>query len=162
MKHKFVIGIDGSGADEAIKVVQDYKQWIIQKTGELARRLAEMGATSAEVGFAAAYYDGDNDVSVTTEQRGESVHAVIATGAATLFIEFGSGLIGYGHPEPHGYGPGTFPPTDPSHPRWNQPTGWYMPGGGHTHGNPPNAPMYNSVKELEREIEAIAREVFSD
>lgn len=157
MKRKYTITLDGKGVDEMLKGVQEYKIWLSKKTDELVQRLAERGATVASVNFAAAYYDGDNDVSVSTEQRGQNVCAVVATGEATLFIEFGSGLIGYGHPEPQGFGPGTYPGKG----HWDDPDGWWYAHGKKSHGNPPAMAMYNTVKELEQDLEQIAREVFS-
>lgn len=162
---KITIGIDGSGINEALKVIAEEKKWLKSKCDELSKRLAEMGATKAEVNFAAAYYDGDiGKITVKADQRGKNTYTVMASGREVLFIEFGTGLIGYGHPEAGGYGPGTYPPTDPAHPRWNQKGGWfYNDEGGeahHTHGNPPNMPMYNSVKELEQELSRVVQEVF--
>lgn len=163
MRKKFVIGVDGSGIDAAIRGVNEYQQWLRKKTDELASRLADRGQTVADVNFSAAYYDGINDVKVTVEKVDDGHYKVMAGGEAVLFIEFGSGLIGYGHPEVQNYGPGTYPPTDPAHPHWNQPHGWYYTEDGeshHTHGNPPSAAMYNAIKELEQDFSAIVREVF--
>jgi hypothetical protein len=89
---------------------------------------------------------------------------VVATGDAVLFIEFGAGyLMGYGHPEPMGYGPGTYPGKG----HWDDPKGWYLPkavqeatGKKKSFGNPPAAAMYNTVKDLEERIAEIASEVF--
>lgn len=162
---KYTIGIDGSGLDEMIRGVEKYRQWIEQKTNELAQRLADMGATSASLGFARAIYTGTNDFEISVEQSGENAYKVQANGETVLFVEFGSGkTYGYGHPEVQGFGPGTYPPTNPAHPHWDDENGWYLPkdkGGEHTFGNPPNAPMYNAVKELERQIYDVAREVFA-
>lgn len=165
MSRKFLIGLDGSGIDAMLTAIEDEKRWLREKTEELSRRLAEMGATRAEVNFAASYYSGDIDAKVSVEPKGDGAYVVKAEGETVLFVEFGTGLIGYGHPEPSGYGPGTFPPTDPKHPRWNQPGGWfYKDTSGeihHTHGNPPNMPMYRSVRELEMELNRLVQEVFT-
>lgn len=165
MKHKYVIGLDGSGIDEMLRGVEEYKRWIERKTDELAKRLADMGAVRASFGFSRAVYNGVEDHTIDVERVGEAAYKVKANGETVLFVEFGTGVTyGYGHPEVGKYGPGTYPPTNPNNPHWDDPNGWWIPkekGGGHTYGNPPNAPMYNTVKDLEREIEAIAREVFS-
>ena len=104
-------------------------------------------------------------MNVTIEQRGENACAVVATGEATLFIEFGSGyMMGYGHPEPQGYGPGTWSDGPNGKGHWDDPNGWYLPkekGGGKSYGNPPAGAMYSAVKEIELEFERVAREVFS-
>ena len=176
MKHSFTIGIDGSGIDAALKGIEEYKKWIKEKTELLTRRLAEIGVQVASEEFSLAEYNGTNDVSVSIENRGDMMCAVVASGEATLFIEFGTGIT-YpdGHPERpagvagrgqygkwgnnpngwryrdyHGQGNGDAQP-DPKHP------GYY-----HTYGNPSNMCMYLTVSELEQRFTEIAREVFND
>ena len=167
MKRSYVIGIDGSGADEMLKGVREYQKWIERKTQELCKRCAELGATSASLDFARAFYVGKNNAKVSVK-RVPNGYEVRANGEAVLFLEFGAGyLYGYGHPEAgdHGMGPGTWPPADPDHPHWNDPEGWYLPkskGGAHTYGNAPTMAMYNARKEIERNIREIIREVFRD
>lgn len=173
MKRKYVIGLDGSGIDETLDGIEQYRQWIVRKTDELSKRLADLGATAASLHFSRAIYNGTNDFEITVEPRGQGVYAVRANGDTVLFVEFGSGLIGYGHPEVGEYGPGTYPGKG----HWDDPKGWWYPtddpgeirstnkagqGYAHSYGNPPNAPMYNTVKELEQEIVRVAKEVFSD
>lgn len=137
----------------------DYSDFIKKKTDDLARRLGEIGVQRAEVYFAEAQYDGKNDTRVRLEHRGDGQYAVIAEGLATVFIEFGSGLIGYGHPEPQGLVPGSYSDTiGKGH--WNDPRGWYYAHGQKSHGNPPAAAMYKSEKEVEQEILNIVEEVF--
>lgn len=178
MKNHFVIGLDGSGFDDLIRGVEEYERWLNEKARELVQRLADIGVDVASVRFENAAYDGVNDVSVNFEERGELTRAVVATGQAVLFIEFGAGATyGYGHPEPQGYGPGTYPgkgqglnhywfytgqpgtaggalATDPK-------TGYVHPNTTITHGNPPSAAMYNARKQLEEDFDSIAREVFA-
>lgn len=144
------------GLDDLQKWLGEHKKWIEQKTSELVDRLAERGVHLAQIYFSTATYDGDNDVKVTVEKRGENSAAVIATGKATLLIEFGAGyMMGYGHPEPQGYGPGTYPGQKHAF----DPEGWYLPknvqaitGKEKSFGNPPAAPMYVTVKDLETEL----------
>lgn len=166
MKHKISVPLTVQGIDRLIKTLDEYERWLNQKCQELVERLAQEGMTAAQWGFDMAYYVGTNDVKVTTEQRGENVMAVIATGHATLFIEFGSGvLMGYGHPEPLDYGPGTYPGKG----HWDDPNGWYLPkevqaetGQIKSYGNPPAMAMYNARKMLEQDLQRIAEEVFKD
>lgn len=171
MKRKYVIGIDGSGIDDAIKGVKEYQRWIERKSKQLAKRLAELGATAASLNFSRAIYTGPNDYEITVEQTGETSYTVHANGNAVLFIEFGAGATyGYGHPEVGKYGPGTWPyphyrnVNGEQVANWENPSGWWLPkeaGGGHTYGNPPNMPMYNAVKDLREDIGRIAKEVFN-
>lgn len=149
--------------DAAVKEIRDYADWVKRKTAELARRLADMGAVNVSLGYSRAVYTGDNDISVTVEQQGENSYAIIANGEAVLFVEFGAGVTyGYGHPqssvEGTPMGPGTYP-SEKGH--WNDPKGWWIPGGEHTYGNPPSMTMYLTAKELRNQLEDIAREVFS-
>lgn len=179
MKHTYVIGIDGSGIDEAIRGVNERKEWLRRKTDELAKRLADYGVSQAQLNFSAALYDGINDVSVEpAEKKGDGWYVVKANGSAVLFIEFGTGVhYPDSHPEPNGFSHGTYGKGLGANDYWfytGQPgnaggvlatdpkTGYVHPNTTITHGNPANMSMYNAVKELERNFESIAREVFSD
>lgn len=129
---------------------------------ELCRRLAQYGLVLAEASFAGAAYDGPKDVSVEVEET-ENGYKIVASGTTVLLVEFGAGVtLGYGHPlaSQFGYGPGTYPGQRHA----MSGNGWYLPkskGGGHTYGNPPSMTMYNTARDIRREIESIAREVFS-
>lgn len=154
-----------SGIKKLRKALLDYQKWLERKTDEFVKVLADRGCEFAQILFTAALYDGDNDVKVSVEQRGKNYAAVVAVGKSTLFIEFGAGyMLGYGHPaaSEYGMGPGTYPGQR----RAFSPNGWYFKDSGgnkvHSFGNPPAAPMYSAVKELEIELERIAREVFHD
>ena len=156
MAQTITVDLSVHGIEKLKRFLIGKQRWLDRKTDEVCRRLADMGATKAEVNFAAAYYDGAEDHNITVENRGKNAYAVVVSGTTVLFVEFGSGLIGYGHPEPNGYGPGTYPGKG----HWDNPNGWWYGSGQHSHGNPPNMPMYNTVKELEMELERVVREVF--
>ena len=157
MKHHYTIDLSGRGINQLMRGVAEYEKWVNDKTKEFVQKLAEKGVELASVSFAQAQYDGDNDVSVTWEDRGEFTRAVVATGKATLFIEFGAGkTLGYGHPEPLQFGPGTYPGKG----HWDDPNGWYYNNKKKSMGNPPSASMYNARKELEETFESTVREVF--
>ena len=136
-------------------------QTLILKRGaeRAAKRLADMGARKAEIYFAAAYYDGNNDFKIEVINTAPGCYKVLATGQTVLFVEFGTGLIGEGHPEPHGMTPGSYSDTvGKGH--WDNIDGWWYAHGKKSHGNPPNMPMYTTVKELELEIERVVQEEF--
>jgi hypothetical protein len=158
------IDLNEESVDKAIKQLNAYKRLLDKKTEEIAKRLAEMGATKVSLGFARSVYNGPQNVNVTVENRGNGQYAIVASGETVLFAEFGAGVrYGYGHPEANafGMGPGTYP-NGKGH--WNDPKGWWIPksaGGGHTFGNPPNMPMYNTEQELKKEIDRVVREVLS-
>lgn len=161
--------LNDASIDAAIQALEDYKKWIQAKAAELAKRLAEIGADNASVGYFLVKYDGPRDIDVTVEARGENAYAIVASGHPVLVIEFGAGVTyGYGHPNPEvdgkPMGPGTYPDAKG---HWNDPKGWYLPksatgkSGVHTYGNPPSAAMYQTAKGLREDLERIAREVFS-
>lgn len=166
MKHTIgVVPLTESGLEKLSKKLDEIESWLDQKSDELVDRLAQEGTEAAQFGFDIAVYDGVKDAKVRPEKRGEKTAAVIAEGESVLFMEFGSGVtLGYGHPEPLEYGPGTYPGKG----HWNDPNGWYLPkdaqkatGIEHSVGNPPAMAMYNARKELEQNLERIAREVFN-
>ena len=161
MKHTISVQLSEQGIDRLIKKLDEYERWLQRKTREFVDRLADRGCHLSQIYFSSATYDGVNDVKVHVEKQGENAAAVVAVGNATLFIEFGAGyMMGYGHPEPQGYGPGTYPGQKHAF----DPNGWYFKDSSgntvHSFGNPPAAPMYVTVKDLEMELEKIAREVF--
>lgn len=142
----------------AIKELQQYKQWVLKKEAELRTRLAARGADVAKIQFSAAAYDGVKDVSVRVDDTG-SVAVIYAEGKSVAFIEFGSGAkYGYGHPQAaqFGVGPGTYP-SDKG--LWNNPKGWWFGSGQHSYGNPPAMAMWQAVQVMTEELTTIAREV---
>ena len=159
-----MITVKVKGLTETLRRIEEYKIGVQRKANELARRLAEMGATNVSLMFARAIYDGQNDFTVTVEDVPTGGYKIVVNGESVAFVEFGAGVTyGYGHPQAaeFGVGPGTYP-DGKGH--WNDPKGWWIPkdkGGGHTYGNPPNMPMYNTAADLRNEIERVAREVFS-
>ena len=164
MKYKITVDIFKDGVEGLAEEIANYQIWLSEKSQELAQRLAELGATYADQGFANAFYDGSEDHTITVQSDGPAHYIVRADGKTVLFVEFGAGVtMGYGHPEAgeNGMGPGTYP-GGKGH--WNDPKGWSFFENGqlvHTFGNPPNAPMYNAVKTLEQRLESIVREVFA-
>lgn len=135
------------------------------KADQVCERLANIGAERATVGFSEAFYQGTNDVQVMVEPI-QNGYRVRASGNAVLFIEFGAGVTyGYGHPEPNGNVPGSYPGKG----HWDDPHGWWFPSAGaegadrytHTYGNPPSAAMYKAQQECIRNIERVVNEVFN-
>lgn len=160
--------------DSLIQKIEDLENWQSDRAIVFADRLAQEGMEIASIKFSQAVYDGTNDVSVTVEPRGNNVRAVVATGGATLFIEFGTGVTypddhpeagelgmkrgeyGQGHGKQHSWGyygdPGTNGVLK------EKKNGGFVV---ITHGNPANMPMYETVKELQDRLTEIAKEVFS-
>ena len=160
--------------DSLIRKIEDLGNWQSDRAIVFADRLAQEGMEIASIKFSQAVYDGTNDVSVTVEPRGNNVRAVVATGRATLFIEFGTGVTypdnhpeagelgmkrgeyGQGHGKQHSWGyygdPGTNGVLK------EKKNGGFVV---ITHGNPANMPMYETVKELQDRLTEIAKEGFS-
>lgn len=167
MKHTISVPLSERGFDRLIRKLDEYERWMKRKTDQLSLRLASLGATSASIGFATALYDGINNTTITVEHRGDGIYAVKANGETVLIIEYGAGvaMANPPHPEPNGFGPGTYPEQKHA----MDPDGWYVPkekrqyvGHKKSYGSPANAPMYNSVKNLEQEFARIVQEVFAD
>ena len=162
MKVVYNVDLSESGINELQRGLKEYQKFIWRKSDELCKRLADMGAVKASLYFSRSVYTGKEDHEISV-RRIEGGYAVRADGETVLFVEFGTGLIGYGHPEAHGLGPGTYPGKG----HWDDPEGWWLPRNKsdghsqHTFGNPPNAPMYNTVKELEQELARVVKEVFA-
>lgn len=174
MSQTINVPLSGRGIERLIREIENWKNRLQEQTAVFLDRVAQEGLEIASVKFERAVYDGTNDVSVAVESRGNNVRAVVATGRAVLFVEFGTGVTySDNHPEAgklsmkrgeYGQGHGK-----------QQSWGYYgEPGtngllkekknGGFvviTHGNPANMPMYETVKELQDRLTEIAREVFS-
>ena len=168
------VSLTPDGISRLIDEVEAYKKWITSKVTEFVSRLGEEGVSIASAQFSQAQYDGTNDVSVSLEVRDSNRVAVVAIGAATLFIEFGTGVL-YPDDHPEAAENGMVRGMYGSRLGRLQ-KGWRYVGDPGTHGevitegkhvgeirtlgNPANMPMYNTVKELEERFAEIAREVF--
>lgn len=174
MNQPVIIPLSIPAYDSLIRKAENFGNWQSDRAVVFADRLAQEGMEIASVKFSQAVYDGTNDVSVTVEPRGNNVQAVVATGGATLFIEFGTGVTypddhpeaeelgmkrgeyGQGHGKQHSWGyygdPGTNGVLK------EKKNGGFVV---ITHGNPANMPMYETVKELQDRLTEIAKEVFS-
>ena len=173
-KEKLSVDLSSDGIGQLIKAVKDYQKWLTSKISEFLTRLAAEGVVIASVQFRQAQYDGTNDVTVHSEERDGKRVAIVAVGSATLFIEFGTGIL---YPDTHpeaaenGMVRGEY-----GHRLGRLQKGWRYEGspgtngeiiteGKHageirTRGNPANMPMYNTVRELEDRFTEIAKEVF--
>lgn len=148
---------DYASVSRATRSLEEYAADLIEKANTVCERLATIGAVRASLDFSRAIYNGTNDVEVTVEPI-DNGYAIHARGNAVLFIEFGSGTTyGYGHPEPEGYGPGTYPGKG----HWDDPNGWWYGSHEHSYGNPPAAAMYHAKQDVLQEVQRIADEVFA-
>lgn len=152
--------------------INQMRRDIPKKVDEFLQKMSAIGAEKAQVRFSSAKYSGENDVKVTWKESRDGRYAVVASGNATLFIEFGTGVhYPDDHPEkPAGIaGRGEYGKGNGKREAWgyygspgniepvyvNDDTGLIV-----TRGSPANRCMYESQKELEDEVERISREVF--
>lgn len=174
MKKVIHVELNSSSIDYAIRELQNYKKWILEKTEEFLKALAEEGVQISSVKFSEAEYDGTNDVSCSVEERDSTKVAVVAIGNAALFIEFGTGITyADNHPEAAANG---MIRGEYGHRLGRLEKGWRYKGDPgthgevitegkhagevHTYGNPANMCMYLTIRELEQRFEEIARRVY--
>ena len=147
----------------SIKEVEKYKQELLRKEKVFLEKLAYIGVKEASVRFTTAMYDGVNDVTVALEQTANG-YAIVASGQAVAFIEFGSGVYHntsepYPNPRPEGIvGIGEYGKGKGKRRAWG-----YKNEDGEvviTRGNPAAMPLWYATEEMRRSILQIAREVF--
>jgi hypothetical protein len=165
------VNLDTRSINGAIRLVEQYKRELTEKTELFRKRIADEIAREAASGFANAVFNdivhtgyGKPNVTVTNKDDG-AMSLVIANGKDAVWCEFGAGVYHNGSvgSSPHpkgaelgftigsygkGYGKGN---------TWGYYDGesLYL-----THGTPAQMPMYNAVKTVCGRIEEIAREVF--
>lgn len=154
---------DKKSIDAAIKQVQKYEADFKLKEAEFCRRLAEIGVSVAQTGFAVADYDGVKDVSVRLERTATGA-AVIAEGKTVGFIEFGTGVK---FPEWNNAGMEYTPPAHGTYGKGygKNPHGWYFKQSEgakarHTYGNEPAEAMRTARDVMIERAIQIAREVW--
>lgn len=162
------VELSESSIDRVIREINEYKEWVHQKTNELLERLAMIGIREASIRFTGAYYDSStgNDTSLTIIP-GQDKYTIVAEGTQVCFVEFGAGVY-YNGAEPY--------PNPPGRPQGIAGIGQYGKGKGtrkmwayyddtgelkKTHGTPAAMPMYHASRKIEDELLNIAREVFS-
>lgn len=165
-----IISVTLRGLERLIQQLEQYPILIEQKAGELCSRLAEIGAINVSIQFSRALYTGPMDHNVAVEETPEGHYQIIVSGECVAFVEFGTGMHDGVHPleSELGMHPGSWSDGPMGKHHWNDPRGWYLPkdkwaadGTRHTFGNPANMPVYNTGQDLRREVERVAREVFS-
>lgn len=162
-----------------INSIRDYQNKMSSKTKVFLERLAEVGIEGATVRFQSAIYDGVNDVKMdsTPEWVDDHTMRIVARGKAVTFIEFGAGVHfnAQVHPKASELGAirGTYGHGNGMRDAWV-----YRGDPGTmgivlkrdsllgdkilTHGNPANRCLYDVGKDLRREAERIAKEVFAE
>ena len=159
------------GIDDTISLLGNASD--TNKIQEFLTRLAEIGVEVAERHYNSvpSEYGNIEYPTVSFEVIDNNNVCVVATGTDVLFLEFGTGIT-YAEPYPQdeGFEP-TFKMGDWSDNEelggkghWDNPNGWYLPkpypSGSRTKGIAPERAMYEAKKEMKKNIERIAKEVF--
>lgn len=165
------LDLDVAALDELVKRLEGFRKNFDAQIELYVNRLMQAGYQIANVRLADAKVTARSDIRnddtqlhVTIAERiGDTYLATLTLdGKRALFIEFGAGAtLGYGHPKPGKYGPGTYNPDSPN---WSNPGGWWYTNdqgeSRHTYGNKPYAPIYGAREAIEAEFLAIARQTF--
>lgn len=164
MSRRIKVRLTPESIDNALKELGNFQRWLREKTALFLEELGREGVEIAQARFLSAQYDGERDVTVHWEKRGEHRIALVAVGASVLFIEFGTGITyaGAGHPwgASTGMVPGSWSEGPEGKGHWKDPKGWYYAHGMKSLGNPAGMAMYETGKELEQKFEEIARRVY--
>lgn len=149
---------DKKSIGTALKQIQQYKRDFAKKEQLFLQKVAEIGVSVAQTGFALADYDGVNDVSVGLVKT-PTGYSVVASGETVGFIEFGTGVT---YPEWDNSGMEYTPPKHGTYGKGlgANPKGWYYAPGQHTYGNMPAEAMRTARDEMVSRVMMIAREVF--
>ena len=167
---KISVSLTPAGLDTAIRELQAYKKWLLDRAPVFVEELAKAGVEIADLKYHYAVYDGTNDVKVTLDDKEPLRKAVVAVGMAALFIEFGTGVQTWpdNHPEAADLGMvrGSYGKGYGKRKAWvyeGEPGSMGLPLKGDkvlTHGNPANMSMYQTKQELTELFESIAKRVF--
>ena len=157
------MSLSSSSIKDAITELKTFRDSLDHKMDKLLEELANIGVKEASVRFTTAMYDGvnDSDVSLKPVKNG---YAIVASGKAVAFIEFGAGVYHnsgepYPDPRPEGIvGIGEYGNGYGKRQAWgfNNEAGELVI----THGNPAAMPMWYASEEMRSKITKIAKEVF--
>lgn len=166
--------LDQSSIQDAVNLIERYEKELPKKAESFISSLAYEASVIAQNNFNTALYAGTNDVLVEFERLSGSEYRVEASGEATLFIEYGTG-VSYpenaaeiaetiGHIYSHGeYGFGFGKQASWTYRGEPGNIGESLGNGRvKTAGNPANSSLYNAKKDVARKAKLIAEEVFND
>ena len=151
------ITLDTASINKAIKELNQYQKDIERKADEICERLMQLGAERVSWNFALVspfISDKGRDYEITVRNEGKD-WILTAGGTEVLFLEFGSGLIGIGHPDNLGFKPGSYSLKG----HWNDPAGWHTPLGQRSYGNPPSMGFYDARVQMMEALVDIAEEI---
>lgn len=159
-KRKVIVEMDPDSVRDAIKILEAYKKFANKKVDELMVRLAAIGLQTARVRFEIGATDG-NKAPDTWVEPTENGFKIIAQGKDVYFIEFGAGDAAGNHPDkataPVDTSPGSYSAKNTM--EYVKYGSWHHQKKKYTEIQP-QMPMYYAAREIERNVEKIAKEVF--
>lgn len=157
---KVIVEIDPVSIRDAVKILEAYKKFAEKKSEELMLRLAAIGLDTARVRFEMGAVEG-NEAPDTWVEPTETGFKIIAQGKDVYFIEFGAGDAAGNHPDrataPVDTYPGSFSAKNTQ--EYVKYGSWHHQKKKYTEIQP-QMPMYYAAREIERNVEKIAKEVF--
>lgn len=179
-RHTINISLSGKSVNEAIRQLQQYKNWLIKKTSLLVKELAEVGIPVIDENMAKASYTYDEKsvrsgsdtshrtyVEMSGSQSGTATAKLIVEGKELLFIEFGAGVYYNGDagnsPHPKGVVNGMIIGSYGEGHGVQKVWGYYDDDGNLvlTHGVEAQMPVYKADMEIIQKYVEVARRVFS-
>lgn len=178
-RHTINILLSEKSIDEAIGQLQQYKNWLIKKTSQLVKELAEVGIPVIDENMEKASYTYDekgvrsgSDTSHYTHVKIQSFGScskanLIVQGKELMFIEFGAGVFYNGaagsSPHPKGAVNGMVIGSYGNHRGVQKVWGYYADSGELvlTHGVEAQMPVYKADMEIIQKYVEVARRVFS-
>lgn len=158
---KISFGLSPDAIKDAVDYLETYKKWVNQKIDELMIRLAAVGLETARVYFQQGATEG-NEAPETWVEPIENGFKIIARGKDVFFIEFGAGDAAGNHPDaanaPVDTSPGSYSKINTG--EYAKYQSWHHKGVKYTELQP-QMPMYHAMREMERNVTKIAKEVFS-
>lgn len=179
-RHTINISLSEKSVNEAIRQLQQYKNWLIKKTSLLVKELAEVGIPVIDENMAKANYTYDENgvrsgsdtihrtcVEMSGSQSGTATAKLIVEGKEILFIEFGAGVYYNGEagnsPHPKGVVNGMIIGSYGEGHGVQKVWGYYDESGKLilTHGVEAQMPVYKAEMEIVQKYIKVARRVFS-
>lgn len=177
-RHTINISLSEKSVNEAIRQLQQYKNWLIKKTSQLVKELAAIGIPVINANMANASYTYDSDgirsgsdtthiAYVKLNSTGTLTEAtLIVQGEEIMFIEFGAGVYYNGpagdSPHPNGKVNGMVIGSYGKGHGVRKVWGYYDNGKLIlTHGVEAQMPVYKADMEIIQKYVNVARRVFS-
>ena len=153
--------LDNKDINRAIKELKQFKKEFLNKCNQLVKELTDYGVDVAKVEVTQldAVYSGELRNSIEGYYSPTYNVGIIKAGAVyAVYVEFGTGVVGSQspHPNPQGYTYDINSHGDEGWVYFNDDIGDFR----WTKGFKSRPFMYNTARQLEKDCEKIAREVF--